>query len=63
MNLIRKAIHEWKSWRTRRRIYRACPEMALIDQAQKEARKSHRPSKHFYEAKRALMMAMLNGER
>ena len=61
--LYRRTIHEWQAWRTRRRLYRALPELRYFDAAEKDARRNHSKTKHIQKAREAFMRNALSGGR
>lgn len=60
--LIRRAIASWQSWQTRRRLYRAMPELLYLDQAEREASRRHGRVNDIRRAKHNVMLAALRGE-
>lgn len=60
-SLIRRALSGWLRWRTTRKLYRALPELKLIDEARAEAKRKHRPYRHFDKTREALMAEALRG--
>jgi hypothetical protein len=62
--LIRKAIHEWQNWLSRRRMYRAYPELQEIARKRQECRSKHRKGAASLDRQaRDLMCAALKGGR
>lgn len=59
--LLRRTITEWRSWRTRRRLYRSLPELRYFDAAERDARRHHAPVKHIQKAREAFMRGALGG--
>jgi hypothetical protein len=57
--LIRRAIAQWQSWQTRRRLYRAMPELRSLDQAEREARQRHGRVNEIQKAKHDCMLSAL----
>jgi len=57
--LIRRALAQWQSWQSRRRLYRALPELRFLDQAEREARQRHGRVNEIRKAKREFMLSAL----
>lgn len=57
--LIRRALAQWQSWKTRRRLYRAMPGLRSLDQAEREARQRHGKVNEILRAKREFMLSAL----
>jgi hypothetical protein len=60
--LIRRAVSSWQSWQTRRRLYRALPELRDLDQAEREAKHRHGRVNDIRKAKSEYMLQALRGE-
>jgi hypothetical protein len=60
--LIRRALAQWQSWQSRRRLYRALPELRYLDQAEKEATKRHGRVRGIRKQRKAFMLQALRGE-
>lgn len=61
--LIRKVLHAFLTWRTKQKLYRACPEMREIDRSIQEAKRRHEKHSHYERAKQAMVLDMLKGAR
>jgi hypothetical protein len=60
--LIRRAVSSWQSWQTRRRLYRALPELRYLDQAEREAKHRHGRVNEIRRAKSEYMLQALRQE-
>ena len=40
--LINRILFDWLVWRTKRKLFRACPELRDLDAEERAARKAHR---------------------
>lgn len=60
--LSRRAIIEWQNWLTRRRLYRAYPQLKEIARARSECRSKHRKGAANYDRQAfELMTSALRG--
>jgi hypothetical protein len=59
--LIRRALAQWQSWQSRRRLYRALPELRYLDQAEMEATKRHGRVREIRKQREAFMLQALKG--
>ena len=59
---IRKAISSWISWRAKRRLYRAHPELIHFDIAERAARKKHGRVNDIIAARKACMTDLLRAK-
>jgi len=59
--LIRRVFREYQSWRNRRRIYHALPEMRSFDIAEQEASRRHSSVNDIRKARQAFMTQALRG--
>lgn len=60
--LIRKALRAWQSWRMRKALYRAYPELRYLDETEAQAKRNHRPVAHIRAARQAAMTSLLSGK-
>lgn len=61
-SLINRILFDWTVWQTKRRLFRACPELREIDKREREARRQHRPVVPIIEERRRLLHARLTRE-
>ncbi|CCM77089.1 hypothetical protein [Rhizobium mesoamericanum] len=59
--LIKRALAQWQSWQTRRRLYRAIPALRSLDQAEREAIQKHGRVNDIRRQKAAFMLQALKG--
>ncbi|MBX5206734.1 hypothetical protein [Rhizobium sp. NZLR11] len=59
--LIRRVFREYQSWKTRRKIYQALPEMRSFDMAEEEASRRHSRVNEIRKARQAFMTQALRG--
>jgi hypothetical protein len=60
--LISRLLFDWTVWRTKRRLYRACPELRVVDDLERAARRQHRPVLGIMAERRRLIHAELSRE-
>jgi hypothetical protein len=61
-SLIGRMIFDWIVWRTRQKLYRACPELRDVDARERAARRQHRPVLGIMAERRRLIHAELSRE-
>lgn len=57
----RRWLRPWLQWFERRRLYRAYPDLAIIDEAIAAARRAHRSTTKLVKQRREIMAAALKG--
>lgn len=56
---IRTLLDSYAAWKRKRRLYHAYPELRLIDEAERLARRQHKPVEQFRAAKQAAIVHAL----
>lgn len=59
---ISRCLAAWEAWRLRSKVERQSPELAELRKREAEARRRHRPTRHFQQAKQAVVNARLARE-
>lgn len=52
-------LESYAAWKRKRRLYRAYPELRLIEEAERLARRQHKPVEQFRAAKQAAIVSAL----